>query len=80
MIILIINASMLIAFYEHDNKEYIKTRTKDQKIIDLLYITIPQKIIVIGCPGSGKSYFSKELAKKTKLPVIHLDMIYWKPN
>lgn len=32
---------------------------------------------MIGCPGSGKSYFSKKLAEKTKLPLCHLDMIFW---
>ena len=35
------------------------------------------KIIIIGCPGSGKSYFSKELAKKTNIPLYHLDLLYW---
>lgn len=37
-----------------------------------------KKVIVIGCPGSGKSYFSKKLAKVTKLPLYHLDVIYHK--
>ena len=36
-----------------------------------------QRVLVIGCPGSGKSYFSKKLAEKTKLPLCHLDMIFW---
>ncbi len=36
-----------------------------------------QKIIVIGCPGSGKSYFSKELHKITSIPLFHLDMMFW---
>ena len=35
-----------------------------------------KKIIVIGCPGSGKSTFSKILKEKTGLPLYHLDMIY----
>lgn len=34
-----------------------------------------KRILVIGCPGSGKSYFSKKLAKKTGLPLCHLDML-----
>ena len=38
------------------------------------------KIIVVGCPGSGKSYFSTELSKITNIPVYHLDIIGWKPN
>lgn len=39
-----------------------------------------KKIIVIGCPGSGKSYFSKKLSAITKLPLYHLDLLYWRPN
>ena len=36
-----------------------------------------QKIIIIGCPGSGKSTLSRALHEKTKLPLYHLDMMYW---
>ncbi len=36
-----------------------------------------KKIIVIGCPGSGKSTFSKSLHKITKIPLYHLDMLFW---
>ena len=39
-----------------------------------------EKVIVIGCPGSGKSTFSRELYKITGLPVFYLDMIYHKPD
>lgn len=37
-----------------------------------------KKIAVIGCPGSGKTTFSKQLATITKLPLYQLDLIYWK--
>lgn len=36
-----------------------------------------KKVIIIGCPGSGKSTFARELAKKTGIPLYHLDMLYW---
>lgn len=36
-----------------------------------------QKVIVIGCPGSGKSTFSKALHHATGIPLCHLDMMYW---
>lgn len=36
-----------------------------------------KKIIVIGCPGSGKSTFSEELHKVMGLPLFHLDLLYW---
>ena len=37
-----------------------------------------KKVIVIGCPGSGKSTFSKQLHQMTDLPLFHLDMMFWK--
>ena len=36
-----------------------------------------KKIIVIGCPGSGKSTVSRALHNKTGIPLFHLDMMYW---
>ena len=36
-----------------------------------------KKVIVIGCPGSGKSTVSRTLHKKTGIPLYHLDMMYW---
>ena len=36
-----------------------------------------KRIIVIGCPGSGKSTFSRALHKKIGVPLYHLDMMYW---
>lgn len=36
-----------------------------------------QKIIVIGCPGSGKSTFARALQTRTGLPLVYLDMLYW---
>ena len=39
-----------------------------------------RKIIILGCPGSGKSRFALQLREKTGLPLIHLDNIWWKPD
>ena len=36
-----------------------------------------KKVIVIGCPGSGKSTFSADLHRLTGIPLVHLDMLYW---
>ncbi len=38
------------------------------------------KAIVIGCPGAGKSTFSRNLKDKTGLPLYHLDMLWHKPD
>ena len=40
-------------------------------------IAVMKKIMVIGCPGSGKSTFSRELHNITGIPLYHLDMMYW---
>lgn len=39
-----------------------------------------KRICVIGCGGAGKSTFSKLLAEKTGIPLIHLDSVYWLPG
>lgn len=37
-----------------------------------------QRILVIGPGGAGKSTFSRVLATRLGLPVIHLDALYWR--
>ena len=39
-----------------------------------------KRIIIIGCPGSGKSTFGKKLHMKTKIDLFHLDALYWKKD
>lgn len=39
-----------------------------------------KKVIVIGCPGSGKSTFARRLQKKTGLPLFYLDMLWHRPD
>ncbi len=39
-------------------------------------ILIGKKVVIIGSPGAGKSYLSRELAEKTGLPVVHLDYYF----
>ena len=38
------------------------------------------KIIVIGCPGAGKSTFARALRSKTGLPLFYLDMLFHQPD
>ena len=39
-----------------------------------------KRVIVIGCPGSGKSVFSRALHDITGLPLYHLDLIRWRED
>ncbi len=38
------------------------------------------RIIIVGNNGSGKSFLSKELSVITSLPLVHLDVEFWRPN
>lgn len=42
--------------------------------------TVNSRIVVTGMAGAGKSTFSRQLAAKTGLPLIHLDLHTWGPG
>jgi adenylate kinase family enzyme len=39
-----------------------------------------RRVLVIGISGAGKSTFSRALAARTGLPLIHLDKEFWRPG
>ena len=39
-----------------------------------------QRVIVIGCPGAGKSWFARGLARASGLPLHYLDQIWHLPD
>ena len=39
-----------------------------------------KKILVIGCPGSGKSTFARRLRDRTGLPLYPLDLLWHRPD
>jgi len=43
-------------------------------------ITDYKRIAILGNSGSGKSFFAKRLAEITGIPLIHLDVEYWRPD
>jgi len=43
-------------------------------------LPLGRRIVVTGLAGSGKSTLSQALAARTGLPLIHLDLQYWKPG
>lgn len=40
----------------------------------------PNRVLVAGCPGAGKSTFARRLCDRLGLPLVHLDMIWHKPD
>lgn len=40
----------------------------------------PERIVILGCSGSGKSTFARAIGARLGLPVVHLDALYWLPN
>ena len=38
------------------------------------------RALVVGCPGAGKSTFARKLHDHLGLPLVHLDMIWHKPD
>lgn len=59
--------------------ELTKKAEKNRKM-DKIDALKGKKILIIGCSGSGKSYFARELAKLTGLPLYHLDKIRWRKD
>ena len=39
-----------------------------------------ERILIIGCPGAGKTTLARQLGEKLNLPVVHLDSIFWSPG
>ena len=39
-----------------------------------------EKVIILGCPGAGKSTLAMKLHEITGIPLYHLDSIWWKDD
>lgn len=37
-----------------------------------------RRVLVLGCPGTGKSTLARSLGEALSLPVVHLDKLWWK--
>jgi adenylate kinase family enzyme len=41
---------------------------------------IMERVVILGCAGTGKSTLARRLGAKTGLPVVHLDALFWEPG
>ncbi len=39
-----------------------------------------ERVLVIGCPGAGKTTLSTALSEKLGLPLVNLDRLHWRPG
>jgi adenylate kinase family enzyme len=39
-----------------------------------------ERVVVLGSGGAGKSLLATELGRRTGLPVVHLDVLFWRPG
>ncbi|MGK3202110.1 DNA topology modulation protein FlaR [Amycolatopsis sp. MEPSY49] len=39
-----------------------------------------ERVLVLGCGGSGKSVFARRLGARAGLPVVELDAVFWQPG
>jgi adenylate kinase family enzyme len=39
-----------------------------------------RRIVIFGCSGAGKSTLARQMAERLGLPIVHLDMLYWRPG
>ena len=39
-----------------------------------------RRVLVVGCPGAGKTTFARRLAGRLALRLVHLDFHFWRPG
>ena len=61
------------------NMNRIQTQDSNKSAMDYAMSTF-KRIAIIGVSAAGKSVFSRRLASKTKLPLVHMDALFWKGN
>ena len=39
-----------------------------------------ERVVILGPGGAGKSELASAIARRTGLPVVHLDRLFWRPG
>jgi len=52
----------------------------DLQLLHTAYTSPVQRVLVIGCRGSGKTTLTRRIAAERSLPWTSLDSIFWKPG
>jgi adenylate kinase family enzyme len=73
-LILEMSANINIIRYSAKTHKYILVGGSKKKFM------LGDRIMIIGCCGCGKTTLANALHKILKLPVVHLDKLYWKPG
>ncbi len=53
---------------------------QEENLADCRQMAFGPRLLVLGCPGSGKSTFARRLAALTGLPLHYLDMLWHRPD
>ena len=62
-----------VLFYSYEKRDFMKTHNS-------ININDYNRIAIVGNNGSGKSYLAREIFAITGLPLIHLDLKFWRKN
>lgn len=52
----------------------------ERRVSPALCYEMMKKVLIIGCPGGGKSTFARALHQRTALPLYYMDRLFWRED